>query len=154
MCKPSDIGGSKKIRMHTMPIFEMFIDGKSIVFRGAKIKELLAYLVDADGGVVTTEMIVESLWDGEPFGQSQRVRCSVLVNSLKRFLRNLGIENLLVAERGQYHLKREAYTCDLDDIVAKDGHAILRYDHRYLEEYEWGRRRKSFIEEIIFGNKK
>lgn len=46
---------NKRIFARTFGHFDLYIDGSPVMFRSAKAKELLALLVDREGGTVTTD---------------------------------------------------------------------------------------------------
>lgn len=141
--------GNTNIRMVTMPKFDMYINGELVRFKRKKGKELMAYLVDADGGVVNPEMVVGALWEGENIGRSQKSRCYVLMNCLQNFLKGLGLGRLLIAQKGQYRLDNSQYTSDLAELLNGDKKIIFHYDHRYMDEYSWAERRKVAIDEFV-----
>jgi len=144
-----NFGTQKDIRMVTMPKFDMYVNGEPTLFKRKKGKELMAFLVNSDGAIVNVEMIIEALWPGEEIGPSQRNRCRVLVNCLKNFLSGLGLNDLFITVNGQYYLSKKLYSCDVDELLSGDKNAVLRYDHRYLEGYDWAESRREYIERHI-----
>jgi len=141
----SRAGPMKKIRMCTMPRFDMFVDGVPLLFSRRKSKELMAFLVNADGGMVNVSMILQALWPGEPVTPALRNNCRVLVNALKTYLLEMGLDGLFVGKNGQYRLNKEAYTSDVDDLLNGDKKTILQYDQRYMEEYGWAAGRQAVL---------
>lgn len=147
-----NFGSQKDIRMCTMPKFNMFVNGEPVVFKRKKGKELMAFMVNAEGTIVNVEMIVKALWPGEQIGSSQRNRCRVLVNCLKNFLKGLGLDELLVTANGQYYLSKKLYSCDVDELFQGDKQAIRKYgnyDGHYMEEYDWAQGRKVGIDRYL-----
>lgn len=139
-------GRSKDIHMCTMPAFDMFVDGEPIVFGRDQGKELMALLVNAGGAIVNTEMIIKALWPGDEVGLKSRNRCRVLVNWLKKFLNELGLEGLFIAKYGQYYLNQKAYSCDVNELLRGDSMAGLCYNHHYMDGYNWAQERREYIE--------
>lgn len=139
----------KLIHMSTMPRFNMYVNDELVTFRRKKGKELMAFLVNADGEAVDADMVVEALWEGEPFGRSQKNRCFVLINCLKNFLKDLGLDGLFIAKDGLYKLNKGMYTSDLENMLAGDKELLLNYDHRYMMEYSWAERRRGVIDRML-----
>ncbi len=50
----------------TFGYFDLFVDERPVMFKSAKAKELLAVLVDRQGGTVTTDQIIGTLWEDRP----------------------------------------------------------------------------------------
>lgn len=147
--KAKKTGRLKDVHMCTMPTFDMFVDGEPIVFGRDKGKELMALLVNAGGAIVNTEMIIKALWPGDEVGLKSRNRCRVLVNWLKNFLNEQGLNGLFVTHAGRYYLNQKLYSCDVDDLLRGDRMAALYYNYHYMEGYDWAQERKAVIEKHL-----
>lgn len=142
-------GEQKNIHMVTMPKFDMYVNGEPVLFKRKKGKELMAFLVNADGTIVNGEMIIEALWPGEEIGASQRNRCRVLVNCLKNFLSGLGLDYLFITSNGQYYLSKKLYSCDADELLSGNRELMMQYNNHYMDGYEWAQGRKVVIERYL-----
>lgn len=53
---------NERVFIKTFGRFDVFVDGLAIHFKSSKSKELLALLVDNQGGVITMEVAISILW--------------------------------------------------------------------------------------------
>ena len=56
----------KRIYARTFGHFDVFVDGRPIMFKSAKAKEFLAFLIDRRGGTVSTDQMINVLWEDRP----------------------------------------------------------------------------------------
>ena len=76
----------KHIYARTFGYFDLFVDGKPIMFKSAKAKELLAFLIDRQGGTVTTDQIINVLWEDRPNDEATQNMSSTIEKTLKKDL--------------------------------------------------------------------
>ncbi|MGN1051824.1 MAG: response regulator, partial [Candidatus Scatosoma sp.] len=76
----------KKIRFQCFGAFEVFYCDKPLVFKRAKAKELLAYLVDRMGAAVTMGELMSVLWEDGRDTLSRRSNLRNLISDVKRTL--------------------------------------------------------------------
>ena len=58
-----------KVYARTFGTFDLFIDEKPLHFTSDKVKELLAILVDRNGGTLSAPEAISILWEDEPAGE-------------------------------------------------------------------------------------
>lgn len=127
----------KRIYARTFGYFDLFLDGKPIVFKSGKAKELLALLIDRRGGTVDTDQIIATLWNDRPRDESTQSLCSKLCKTLQKELRNHGIEELVVSSRNSRYIDIDLLDCDLYDLQdGKEGAKKLYYGE-YMTDYAW-----------------
>ena len=135
------------IRVHTFGEFDVFVDGKPISFSRAKSKELLAYLVDRQGGVSRAE-IFAALWEDGLYDRSAQKQLDVIIRSLKDTLSEYGISEIMEVERGVLRVVPELFDCDLYRFMDGDIDVINAYRGEYLSEYSWASLTEAYIDRL------
>lgn len=104
--------GERKIQAVTFGEFNLFINEESVEFSSAKSKELLAFLIDSDGGYVSMEKVVCELWQDKPTEFAKRLYRDA-VWRLRRTLSKYGIENIVTFRRAKLAVNPETFSCDM-----------------------------------------
>ena len=126
------------IFIKTFGYFDVFVDGKSVAFTSAKSKELLALLVDRNGGVVSTEQAISVLWNGREYDDTVQSLFRKVLKSLRSTLEEAGISEILVDNRNQRSIDKSKFTCDLYDYLEKKQASKYKYYGEYMEQYaQW-----------------
>ena len=137
---------SGKLVVRCFGDFEVFSDGHAVVFERAKSKELLAYLVDRRGAIVSLHEIETVLWEETPkSGRSTGSYLRTLVADLKRALAACGHADILVKRRGVLGIDMEAVSCDYYDYLAGNPLAINSWRGEYMSQYAWAEATKASL---------
>lgn len=139
----------KKIYARTFGYFDLFVDEKPVMFKSAKAKELLAYLIDRRGGIVTSEQIINVLWEDRPNDEATQNLCSKIVKTLKKELKEIGAENMLISSRGNKRVDIQVFDCDLYDFLEGKKELRERYIGEYLLDYSWAENRTAQLDKYI-----
>jgi len=127
----------KRIYARTFGYFDLFLDGRPLVFKSGKAKELLALLIDRRGGTVDTDQIIAALWNDRPRDESTQSLCSKLCKTLQKELKNYGIEELLISSRNSRYIDTDLLDCDLYDLQDGKEEAKKLYYGEYMTDYAW-----------------
>lgn len=117
--------------------FEVFCDGRPVQFERHLTKELMAYLVDRRGALVTTGELLVVLWEGKPDTPSRRSQLRTLISDLRRTLEGLGYPNAVHKRRGGVAIRLDTAQCDYYGFVAGDPDAINQFRGEYMRQYSW-----------------
>lgn len=139
----------KKIFARTFGYFDVFVSGKPIMFKSAKAKELLALLVDRQGGTVTNDQIIATLWEDRPNDVSTQNLCSKICKSLENELRDNGAGDILMSSRGVKCLDTEKFECDLYMMLDGDRKTADRYIGEYMMEYSWAESKAALLDKYL-----
>ena len=124
---------NREICIKTFGSFDIFIDGEPIKFTGRKSKELLALLVDRNGGYVTIENATSLLWqDSLPENGKRLYRDAVY-----KLRKDLSKANLDIVEYswGKLRLTNlDIIQCDYWDYLK---HNTRTFAGSYLPSYDW-----------------
>lgn len=127
----------KRIYARTFGYFDLFLDGKPMVFKSGKAKELLALLIDRKGGTVDTDQIIAALWNDRPRDELTQSLCSKLCKTLQKELKGYGIEDLMVSSRNSRYVNIDLLDCDLYDLQDGKEEAKKLYYGEYMTDYAW-----------------
>lgn len=127
----------KRVYVKTFGHFDVFVDDKPIMFRSQKAKELLALLIDRQGGTVNTDQIICALWEDRPNDESTQNLCSKVVKSLQKELKEYQLQDLLVSNRGVKRINMDLFDCDLYDMLSGSSQAKEQFTGDYMLDYSW-----------------
>lgn len=114
----------KRVRFKCFGNFEVYVDDKSLSFKRAKTKELLAYLVDRMGASATMGELIAVLWESGPDTSSRQSNLRNLITDLKRTLSEFGAEDIIVKNRNTIAIDRDAVDCDYYDFLRHIPYAV------------------------------
>lgn len=114
--------------------FECFYDSKPVHFRYDKTKEVLAYIVSRRGALCSNAEITLNVWDDDADHDSylRGIRKDMLDT-----FKDLGIEDVLVIQRGKCGVNTALVQCDFYDFMAGDAVAINSYQGEFMTQYSW-----------------
>ena len=112
--------------------FEVFYNNKPIKFARSKTKEMLAYLIDKRGAMVSVKELSQAL-----FGEDKGSYIRNLVADLTQALKELNIEDIFVKRFNSYGVDSSLISCDYYDYLKGEPYAVKAYRGSYMEQYSW-----------------
>ena len=137
------------IAARTFGSFDLFVDGKLAAFRQAKCKELLAYLIDRQGGSVTRAEAFSILWEDRVYDRGMQKQLDVIIRSLRDTLEEYGIGGILEMKKGALRIRPELISCDAWRFFKGDADAVNAYRGEYMSAYAWGEETAGFMSRKI-----
>ena len=144
-----DAVSENRIFIKTFGYFDVFVDGKSVNFSSAKSKELLALLVDRNGGVVSTEQAISFLWVGRAYDETVQSLFRKVLRSLRATLEEAGIQEILVDNRNQRSIDKTKFSCDYYELLENGKSEKVKYFGKYMDQYSWAQATKEQIDEMF-----
>lgn len=129
--------GDQRIQVKTFGGFDVLVDGKPIIFKRAKSKELLAYLVDRRGSSVTLKEAADVLFEDGVYDGNRRRYMLTIYAALKNALAEAGAEQMLVKQYKCYAVNPDTFECDGYRFLDGDPIAINNYRKDYMLPYSW-----------------
>lgn len=121
------------IEVKTFGNFEVFVDGKTVIWHRQKAKELFAFLIDKRGASVTNSEIALALWETD-----ENVRSvATIISSLRSTLKEYGIESVLVRARNSTSVDISQVKCDVYELYNGSEEAKNLYNGEYMANYSW-----------------
>ncbi|MBR4027335.1 MAG: PAS domain-containing protein [Lachnospiraceae bacterium] len=133
----NDMENVPNVFVKTFGYFDIFIDGKPIVFKNAKAKELLAILVDRQGGLVSSKYAIGILWENEEYSERTTARFRKVAMQLKNTLEEYGISDIMEKSGGTRRIIPSKIKCDLYDYLNKVSGYESLFKGIYLLNYSW-----------------
>ena len=134
-----------RVEIKTFGNFDVMVDGKAVTFSRSKAKELLAYLVDRQGGSVTRAEAFALLWEEGMYDRAMQKQLDVMIRSLKQTLESYGISDIVEFQRGTLRLVPEKVDCDMFRMLNGDIKAINSYRGEYLSSYSWASLTEAYV---------
>ncbi len=140
----------KRVFAQTFGNFDFFVDGKSVVFKYSKTKEIVALLVNNRGAQTTNGEIISALWedDGDPDKKGSYL--ANLRQDLQNTLTRLKLNGIIVKQRGSMAIAADKIECDLYDWLEKKDKSKYRYLGDYMNQYSWGEYLHAELDEISY----
>lgn len=141
----------KHIRIQTFGDFEVYADDKPLKFSRAKTKELLAYLIMRKGARCGNNEIVAALWESKTDSTALQSQFRHLVLDLRRTLKSVNADDILIKQRGVLAVIPEKVSCDLYDFYNADINAINSYTGKFMAQYSWAEFNDTYLKKR-YGN--
>ena len=136
------------VKIQTFGYFEVFVDGRPILFKNKKAKELLAVLVDRRGGYVSSGDVISYLWENESANPTTNARYRKVAMQLKNTLEEHDIGYIVESADRQRRLVSNAVDCDLFHFLAGEETYINKFDGTYMLNYSWSEWTASYLDNI------
>ncbi|MBQ1412260.1 MAG: response regulator [Clostridia bacterium] len=133
--KPKKLTDHVVIR--TFGNFDVFVDDKLVVFKSARGKELLAYLVDRQGSSVTRAEAFAILWEDRLYDRPMQKQMDAVIRNMRETLREYGIEDIFDMKNGSMWVCPARFTCDAYLFLKGDVEALNAYRGEYMSAYAW-----------------
>lgn len=127
-----------RVTIRAFGYFDVFSDGSPVLFRNKKAKELLALLVDRNGGFVTSHEAVSYLWENEPVNTLTLSRLRKVAMELRNVLASRGIGDIIESADGRRRIIPEKVSCDYFDFLSGDEKYASLFKGVYMMNYSWG----------------
>lgn len=118
--------------------FDVFVNGKNLDFERAKTKEMLAYLIDRRGSMVTSGELRAILWKNAKTDENTRSYLSKVQKDLSETLNRAGVGDVFVSSWGKYAIDKEKISCDYYDYLEDKPEGIRMFNGEYMSQYSWG----------------
>lgn len=138
-----------RVFAHTFGNFDLFVDEKPVSFRLSKSKEMLAYLIEREGSIVSRKELASVLFGGQSYDRKTQDYMSKIFRALKLALETVGVENMLVKGHNQYAVDPSAYTSDVRAFFRGEEKARKAYRGEYMAQYSWGETTKSELKKMM-----
>ena len=137
-----------KAKVETFGFFNILVNGKPVVFKRSKAKELLACLVDHRGQFIARKDLFYILWEDDDYDRAKQKYFDTIIRSMKDSLEEYGISDIFEAEQGLMRIVPEKIDCDLYRFLDKDQDAIDSFRGEYMNSYTWSSETEGYLTEL------
>ena len=134
---PVDKKMSARVYAQTFGNFEVYAEGKPLLFGRQKSKELFAYLIDRQGASVTTAEIAAILWEERMYDAALKNQVQVVISDMLKVLREHNIEDIIIKSRNQISVDTAKINCDCYDLLKWNANAVNAFCGEYMTSYSW-----------------
>lgn len=131
--------------------FEVFYNNEPLAFKRSKTKELFAYLIDRNGALCTMGELMAVLWEDRVVSESAQSQLRHLISDLRKTLREINEEDVIIKERNQIAIDTNKIQCDYFDYLSGNEKARKKYHGEYMSQYSWAEMNPILYENIKAG---
>jgi two-component SAPR family response regulator len=131
-------GKRKRIFVKTFGTFDVFVDGRPVLFKSSKAKELLALLVDFGGSTVNSRLATTFLWEDRPYDNATQSQYRKITRYLQDTLAGAGIAHLVIGDKFTRAINLGCFDCDSYRLLEGDPEAVREFAGEYMALYSWG----------------
>lgn len=126
----------KRIHAQTFGNFELFVDERPVMFATKRSKELLAYLIDRNGAMVSNAQIASVIWENNMNTVSTQAQLRKAKASLQQTLKEAGISEILISSRNDMAVDKTKMSCDYWQLL-ENSTLFNHFAGEYMSEYSW-----------------
>ena len=142
-------GKASNVFAKTFGNFDLLVDGRPLVFKRSKSKELLAYLVDRHGGNVSRPEAFAVLWEDTFYDRAMQKQMDVVIRSLRSTLEEAGVGEVFEIQSGWMRILPERMDSDLFRFLDGNREAIQEYRGEYMSAYSWASQTEAYLDRIL-----
>ena len=128
---------NKSVTVKTFGAFDVYVNAQPVNFHLAKSKEILAYLIDRQGGSVTRAELAAILWEDRMYDRKLQKQLDVYIRSLRETLMEYNVSDIVELKRGTLRVISDKIDCDMFRFFAGDTDAVNSYRGEYMSNYSW-----------------
>ena len=128
---------SKPLEVKCFGNFEIFHNGSPVHFARKKSKEMVAYLIDRKGAMISTGELRSALWEEEEDNEEKKGYIRVLANDIRKSMEDVGISNFLRNDMDCYSVDINAMSCDYLKFLNGDEKSKAAFAEEYMSQYTW-----------------
>ena len=142
-------GKASNVFAKTFGNFDLLVDGRPLVFKRSKSKELLSYLVDRHGGNVSRPEAFAVLWEDTFYDRAMQKQMDVVIRSLRSTLEEAGVGEIFEIQSGWMRILPERMDSDLFRFLDGNREAIQEYRGEYMSAYSWASQTEAYLDRIL-----
>lgn len=146
--KNTSVSGGGHVVVQTFGEFDVLVDGRIVSFSRSRSKELLAYLVDRQGGSITRAAAFAVLYEDAEYDRKMQKQLDVIIRSLRATLEEYGIGDIFELKNGAMRVLPEKMDCDLYRFLDGDVDTINTYRGEYMSAYSWASLTEAYVERL------
>ena len=147
---PPERKAHKRVYAQTFGNFELFVDGKPVVFKYNRTKEIVALLINNRGAQTTNGEIIGSLWEDDGDPEKKASYLSNLRQDLQNTMKKLKLSDIIVKQRGSLGIAVDRIECDLYDWLDKKKESKYHYLGDYMNQYSWAEYVHAELDDISY----
>lgn len=139
----------KIVRVQTFGNFEVFINDQPLPFNRNKSKELLAYLIDRNGAVISRRELASVLWEDKDYSRSTQTHLQIIIADLFGVLKSVEAEEILIKRSGGLAVDTKKLDCDFYKLLRGDLQAVNSFHGEYMANYSWSKFTEGSLSSLV-----
>ena len=127
------------VEIRTFGSFEIFVDGNPVSFSRKPAKEVLAFLVDRNGAIVSKKEMCTVLFNDPECTHQSMDYLAKIIKDLSTTLKSLGAGDVVNVTRTECSLNLDSFTCDAFEYQKGNPEAINKFYGEYMSQFEWAK---------------
>ena len=127
----------KRLKVRCFGNFDVFADGKPVVFKRQREKEMLAYLICLKGASANRNEICAEIFDESFTPEKAILNFKTIFSSLRKDLTRLGFDNILIHNSNSYSVDTNLLECDYYDYLVGIADESESYHGEFMNQYSW-----------------
>ena len=123
-------------------------------FTRTKSKELLAYLIDRQGGGISRATAAAVLWEDSLYDRSVQKQLDVIIRSLRSTLESVAAQDIFELNCGTMRIVPEKISCDAYRLFNGDTEAMNSFRGTYMSSYSWASITEGYLSWKVFGSER
>lgn len=140
--------GPRRVEVKCFGGFDLFVDGRSVVFPRSKAKELLACLVDRRGNWVSRLDAFSTLWENRCYDKPAQKYFDNVARCMLDTLEKNGVRQIVEKRRGAFRVRPEMIRCDFYGFLDGDLDLIYAFRGEYMNDYSWASVTEAFVDSV------
>ena len=128
---------SKRLKVKCFGKFDVFADGKPLVFKRQREKELLAYLICLKGASASRNEICAMIFDESFTPEKAVLNFKTISSSLRKDLTKIGFGDIIIHNSNSYAIDTSLIECDYYDYLTGSAEAEDSYHGEFMNQYSW-----------------
>lgn len=149
----SSVVSKKEISIKTFGYFDIFVNNKPVYFSSSKAKEFIAFLVDRQGGAVSTEQAISALWPDREYDETVQSLFRKMLKSLRQSLSDAGISDIFIDVRNQRSIDVSKFSCDYYKFLENPRDNLDSFHGEYMEGYAFAKPTATKIKNVFYAIK-
>lgn len=141
-------GLPRRVEVKCFGGFDLFVDGRIVVFPRSKAKELLACLVDRRGNWVSRLVAFSTLWENRCYDKPAQKYFDNVARCMLDTLEESGIPDIVEKRRGALRIRPEMIHCDFYGFLDGDLDLIYAFRGEYMNDYSWASVTEAFADSV------
>lgn len=117
--------------------FEVFYNGKPLLFKRQRSKELFAYLISRRGSSASMEEIADILWEDGIYNISRNNQIHSFLHDLISTLKEVGQTDIIIKSRNAISVDTTKINCDFYECLNGNPAIINSYTGEFMAQYSW-----------------
>jgi len=134
---PIQAKSDKRVRVQTFGNFEVFVDGKPVLFTRSKTKELFAYLISRKGALCSHNEVTSVIWKGREDSPMLQSHFRHLIADLVKTFKLLNVEDIIIKRSKQLAVVPDKLLCDFYEMLSGDAKIVNTYTGEFMAQYNW-----------------